>query len=186
MLVVVDCLAQPARFNQQLYQQRMGRFIERIHLEPTAGRRDAQLNLARSQRILPQLIVGGDHLPANLFASQRQPLIELGRIGQVEVGQEVAVIGGQGVVEGGRFFGRVNLAHAGHRLHQGHRIDLPALRGQGHGFRRDDQLIADFFSQAGQDGAQIGQRLFRRAALPQQIGQKLAPLGLSGVGQIDQ
>ena len=98
-------LTHVARFQQQPNQQRVRRFIQLIHLQPAASRGDAIGNVSRGQRILPQFIIGGDHLAVDMFACDQHPVVELWGIGQVETSQKVTLVALQRLLQEGRCFG---------------------------------------------------------------------------------
>ena len=83
----------------------MRSLIEPIHRQPTLGQCNAVVKRTRGEQILPQLGVGGDDLAADLFASYCHPLFKLGGIGQVEISEEVALVGGERGLEATGFGG---------------------------------------------------------------------------------
>lgn len=137
-----------------LNQQRVCGLVQLIHLEPTPGDGNAIIHIAGGTRILPQFLVGGNDLTTDMFARGHNPFIEIGGVRQGKVGEKVAVIGIEGVLEGFGFVSRVDLLNAGQGVQQNGRINfLPTLWRQGQRMARNDQHITHLFTQASQGGA---------------------------------
>ena len=92
-------------FEEQANQQGVRSLIEPIHGQPALGQRNAVVHCARGEQILPQLVVRCNDLAADLFASYCHPVFKLGSVGQVEIGEEVALVGGKRGLEATGFGG---------------------------------------------------------------------------------
>ncbi len=75
--------------------------IQRIHIKPALGSRNPAGKITRGERILSQLVIGGNDLAANVLAPHSHPLIKSWGVGQMEISEEVAPIGVKGSLEGG-------------------------------------------------------------------------------------